>query len=77
MSPTGEVFACDRDTGRPAGRFRPGPETAGYSSLVDVVHGLSVVRRRNGEYVIFLEDDGAAKIAVLRWRPRPTARVNE
>jgi len=27
-------------------------------------------RRRNGEYVIFLEDDYKAKVVMYRWNPR-------
>ena len=36
---------------------------------IDISYGLSVHRRSNGEYVIFLEDDWHAKIAVFRWKP--------
>ena len=41
----------------------------GEIGLLDIVHSVRAVRR-NGEYVIFLEDDAKAKTVMFRWRGR-------
>ena len=41
----------------------------GETGLLDLVESASAVRRPNGEYVVFLEDDAKAKIVTFRWRP--------
>lgn len=38
---------------------------------VDVSYGMEVYQRSNGEYLIFVEDDWHAKIAIFRWHPNP------
>ncbi len=41
----------------------------GETGLLDLVESTAAVRRANGEYVVFLEDDAKAKSIVFRWRP--------
>jgi hypothetical protein len=41
----------------------------GEIGLLDIVESVRAVRRANGEYVVFLEDDAKAKIVMFRWQP--------
>jgi hypothetical protein len=41
----------------------------GEIGLLDLVHSVRAVRRGNGEYVVFLEDDAKAKTVMFRWTP--------
>ena len=56
-------------TGEPAGVLTPTKEV-GSMGWVDVPYGLRAHRRRNGEYLVLVEDDHAQKIAIYRWKPR-------
>jgi hypothetical protein len=41
----------------------------GEIGLLDIVDSVRAVRRANGEYVVFLEDDAKAKVIMFRWQP--------
>ena len=41
----------------------------GEIGLLDIVESVRAVRRDNGEYVVFLEDDAKAKVVMFRWKP--------
>ena len=41
----------------------------GEIGLLDIVQSVRAVRRSNGEYVVFLEDDDKAKVVMFRWQP--------
>ncbi|HEX2973514.1 MAG TPA: hypothetical protein VHP11_14360, partial [Tepidisphaeraceae bacterium] len=41
----------------------------GEIGLLDIVQSLRAVKRPNGEYVVFLEDDYKSKVIMFRWRP--------
>ena len=41
----------------------------GEIGLLDIVDSTRAVRRSNGEYVVFLEDDAKAKVVMFRWTP--------
>jgi len=45
----------------------------GECGLLDLVDSVRAVRRGNGEYVVFLEDDMKAKVIMFRWQPAGAA----
>jgi hypothetical protein len=42
----------------------------GEIGLLDIVDSVRAVRRADGEYVVFLEDDAKAKVVMFRWKPQ-------
>jgi len=67
------VFVYRLDDGTLVRTLLPGPEVGGHSGLIDIMHGLSAVRRANGEYLIFAEEDDQSKVIMYRWNPDPIA----
>ncbi|MGC8887013.1 MAG: hypothetical protein ACP5MG_07635 [Verrucomicrobiia bacterium] len=65
---TGHIEVFKADTGEPVGYMEPSPEI-GEIGLQDIRECLRAVKRKNGEYVIFLEEDYKAKILVYQWKP--------
>lgn len=68
----GTVMVFDRTDQSYLGHFEPTGRRDGavpMDALQDMVHSLNVVRRANGEYLIFIEDDGYTKNVMYRWRP--------
>jgi hypothetical protein len=56
----------------------PGPEVARESGWVDFPDAIRAFQRKNGEYLVFVEEDAKAKIIVYRLRlpqasPRPAS----
>jgi hypothetical protein len=49
--------------------LRPGPEVNNLNGWVDMPHVLQAFMRSNGEYLIFQEDDGGAKVLMYQWCP--------
>ena len=45
----------------------------GETGLLDLVESTTAVRRANGEYVVFLEDDAKSKSILFRWSPNASA----
>ena len=41
----------------------------GEVGLLDLVESVRANQRRDGEYVVFLEDDAKAKVVMFRWKP--------
>ena len=70
---TGHVEVLRADDGASIGHFEPSPEI-GEIGLQDIQECLRAVRRKDGEYLIFLEDDFKAKNVLFRWRPRAVGR---
>lgn len=64
-----KVHVFDRNTGRKLGEITPGPEVSRESGWVDFPDAIRAYRRRNGEYLIFVEEDWKAKTIVYRWKP--------
>jgi len=50
------------------GHLEPSDEV-GEIGLQDLRETMSVHRRADGEYLVFLEDDYKAKTVLYRWRP--------
>jgi sugar lactone lactonase YvrE len=70
--PTGTVLVLARQDGRHVGHFQPDGTRAGavpMDALQDMVHSLNVFRRANGEYLVWIEDDGYTKNVLYRWQP--------
>jgi hypothetical protein len=70
--PTGAVMVFGKRDRRYLGHFQPSGTRDGLvpmDALQDMVHSLNVFRRADGEYLIFIEDDGYTKNVVYRWRP--------
>jgi hypothetical protein len=66
---TAQVRVYDAGNGSQVGAMRPGPEVAGLSGLIDVPMGMTVYRRANGEYLVFVEEDSMGKVILYRWTP--------
>jgi len=63
------IWALDPKTGEMVQRFLPGPEVAGYCGWFDFNNAINAMKRKDGEYILFTEDDGAQKVNTFRWRP--------
>ena len=63
------IWALDPKTGEMVQRFLPGPEVAGYCGWFDFNNAINAMKRKDGEYILFAEDDGAQKVNMFRWRP--------
>ncbi|MDE1184313.1 hypothetical protein [Paraburkholderia sp.] len=69
VEPVGAVHVYDKDTGKEIGVMRPGPEVGSTSGWVDVPNGVSAARRKDGEYLVFVEEDARGKVTMYRWKP--------
>jgi len=70
--PTGTVMIFDKKDRRFIGHLQPDGTRTGtvpMDALQDMVHSLNVFRRPNGEYLVFIEDDGYTKNVMYRWKP--------
>jgi hypothetical protein len=47
----------------------PGPEVGRESGWVDFPDAIRAYRRKDGEYLVFVEEDWKGKIMVYRWKP--------
>ena len=63
---TGHVEVYRLKDGSSVGWMEPDPKTVGEIGLQDIRECLSAHKRKNGEYVIFLEDDYKAKVVMFR-----------
>jgi len=70
------IWALDPTSGEMVQRFLPGPEVAGYGGWFDFNNAINAMKRRNGEYILFAEDDGAQKVNMFRWRPAGDQNVS-
>lgn len=66
---TGEIVVYDTTNGTEKGRISPTYSTGGISGWIDVVNGIRAYKRDNNEYIIFVEEDGYAKVNMYRWSP--------
>ncbi len=57
--------------GQPLGAFDPGPAVGGVENTgwIDILTGISVRRRADAEYLVFVEEDYRAKVLLYRWKP--------
>ena len=69
MGTSAQVRVYRTDTGALVGLMSPGPEVGGKSGWVDIPHGIRAVKRGDGQYLIFVEEDWRAKIIQYQWTP--------
>jgi len=75
MSSIEQVVVIERSGGKVVGRFVPGPEINNTAGDADVLYAINAIKRSNGEYIVFHEDDRYAKIVLYRWTPPATAEA--
>lgn len=70
MQGVNEVEAHRTSDGTTVGTLAPDPKVAGdYSDIwVDLAMGMNAFARKNGEYLVFSEEDIFCKIFMYRWR---------
>jgi len=67
----GKIFVNRISDGSPVGTFDPGPTVGGVEATgsIDLLTGISAHRRKDGEYLVFVEEDFRAKVLMYRWKP--------
>jgi len=63
------IWALDPRTDEMAQRFLPGSEVAGYCGWFDFNNAINALKRKDGEYILVAEDEGAQKVNLFRWKP--------
>ena len=63
-----EVYVYDAKTGRRVRIFKPGKEVFEETGWVDIPYGVRAFRRKNGEYVVFVEENAKAKVMMYRFK---------
>lgn len=66
-----KVRVYDFRTGQEIAKINPGPEVKSTTGWLDVPMALRVVRRKNGEYLLFAEEDFYAKALMYRIKIDP------
>lgn len=66
-----KVWITNLNTGVTVGTMEPYGEagTTQYTGWVDLGFGITAIKRRNGEYIVFVEDDAFGKVLMYRWMP--------
>lgn len=66
-----EVFVTDLRTGKYIGSMIPDETVGGIdcTGWVDIAYGIDAIRRSDGEYIVFVEEDYMGKVLMYRWRP--------
>ncbi len=66
----GYIRVHDKDSGTYLGTIQPSLHGFdGGGGQVDISHGMTAYKRRNGDYVLFTEDAGHNHIVMTRWCP--------
>ena len=68
-----QVRVFDMRNGDFVGMLEPGEEVGGVDATgwIDMVDAIYAVKRENGEYLVFVEEDHNNKIILYRWTPKP------
>jgi hypothetical protein len=64
-----QVHILKRDDGAYVGTLIPGPEVGGNGSWEDMPYAVQALKRKNGEYLVLVEEDWRGKNLLYRWRP--------
>ncbi|MBE9215472.1 hypothetical protein IQ247_22875 [Plectonema cf. radiosum LEGE 06105] len=62
-----EVYVYDAKTGKQVRILKPGAEVFGETGWVDIPYGVRAFQRKNGEYLVFVEEDAKAKVIMYRF----------
>ncbi len=74
-SRSGFVHVYDNQSGRELGVLKPGPEVGRESGWVDFPDAIRAIRRMDGEYLVFVEEDAKGKVMIYRFRdPRDNGK---
>jgi hypothetical protein len=67
----GRVWINRMSDGAEVGVLEPGPTVGGVENTgwIDLLTGISAHKRKDGEYLVFVEEDYKAKVLLYRWRP--------
>ena len=70
-----QVRVFDMRDGNFVGMLEPGEEVGGLGATgwVDMADAIYALKRKNGEYLVFVEEDHKNKIVLYRWSPGATA----
>lgn len=60
------VTVFSKSTGAQVATLTPGPEIGSKQGWVDIPYGINAYQRANGEYLVFVEDDGFLKVVMYR-----------
>lgn len=68
----GRVWVNRMTDGKEVGVFEPGSTLGGIENTgwIDLLTGINAHKRKDGEYLVFVEEDYKAKAILYRWRPR-------
>lgn len=66
-SKTAEVNVYNAKTGTLVKTLKPGPEVANESGWIDIPQGIRAVKRSNGEYIVFVEENWKGKVILYRF----------
>jgi hypothetical protein len=66
-----EVWVSDINTGKTLGTMVPSAELGGieHTGWVDIGWGINAFQRKNGEFLILVEDDALRRVIMYRWLP--------
>ena len=69
----GRVYVNRISDGAPVGVFDPGATVGEVENTgwIDVLTGITAHRKKDGEYMVFVEENYKAKSILYRWKPRP------
>lgn len=59
--------------GEYVGSLKPGPEVGGQAGWQDMPYSVQAIKRKNGEYLILVEEDFRGKNLLYRWLPKGKA----
>ena len=67
----GRIWVNRLSDGTAVGVLEPGPTVGGVEATgwIDLLTGVTAYHRKNGEYLIFVEEDYRGKVLLYRWRP--------
>lgn len=64
-----QVHILKLEDGGYVGTFVPGPEVGGNAGWEDMPYAVQALKRKDGEYLVLVEEDWRGKNLLYRWRP--------
>ncbi|HEY3856803.1 MAG TPA: hypothetical protein VGO67_20655 [Verrucomicrobiae bacterium] len=67
----GRIFVNRLSDGAAVGEFDPDASVGGVENTgwIDILTGITAHQRKDGEYLVFVEEDYKAKVLMYRWKP--------